>query len=59
MHDVLYYATLYIGEGATMASECAMLVTHAIYVNSLTAGTLEKQEEYGLIYGFRNSIRCS
>lgn len=55
MHDVLYFATLYIGEGATMASECAMLGTPAIYVNSLTAGTLEEQQEYGLIYGFKNS----
>lgn len=55
MHDALAFATLYIGEGATMASECAMLGTPAIYVNSLTAGTLEEQEKYGLIYGFRNS----
>ena len=55
MHDALAFATLYIGEGATMASECAMLGTPAIYVNSLTAGTLEEQEKYGLIYEFRNS----
>ncbi len=55
MHDILYFATLYVGEGATMASECAMLGTPAIYVNSLTSGTLEEQQEYGLIYGFRNS----
>lgn len=55
MHDVLAFASLFIGEGATMASECAMLGTPAIYVNSLNAGTLEKEEELGLIYGFRNS----
>lgn len=55
IHDVLYFAELYIGEGATMASECAMLGTPAIYVNSLSAGTLEEQERYGLIYGYRNS----
>jgi len=55
MHDVLAFATLYIGEGATMASECAVLGTPAIYVNSLTAGTLEEQEKYGLISGYRNS----
>ncbi len=40
MHDALAFAYLYIGEGATMASECAMLGTPAIYVNSLSAGTL-------------------
>ena len=55
MHDALTFATLFIGEGATMASECAMLGTPAIYVNSLSAGTLEEQEKYGLIFGFRNS----
>jgi len=55
LHDVLYYSALYIGEGATTASECTMLGTPAIYVNSLSAGTLEEQERQGLLYGFRNS----
>ena len=55
MHDALAYATLCLGEGATMASECAMLGTPAIYVNSLSAGTLEEQEKYGLIYSYRSS----
>jgi uncharacterized protein len=53
LHDLLYYATLYIGEGATVASECAVLGTPAIYVNTLGAGTLDEQEKrYGLIYNF-------
>ena len=55
LHDVLYYAELYVGEGATMASECAMLGTPAIYVNSLSAGTIEEQSKAGLIYSFRDS----
>lgn len=38
-----------------MASECAMLGTPAIYVNSLSAGTLAEQERFELLYGFRNS----
>ncbi len=54
MHDAMAFASLYIGEGATMASECAMLGTPAIYVNTLTAGTLEEQEKYGLLFGFRD-----
>lgn len=54
LHDVLYYSDLYIGEGATTASECAMMGTPAIYVNSLSAGTLEEQERLGLLFGFRN-----
>ena len=55
MHHVLASATLFIGEGATMASECAMLGTPAIYINSLNAGTLMDQELGGCIFGFRNS----
>ena len=54
LHDVLFYATLYLGEGATTASECAMLGTPAIYVNPLSTGTLEEQERMGLIHSFRN-----
>lgn len=56
MHDALYYATLFIGEGATMASECACLGTPAIYVNSLVVGyCTELEKKYGLIFNFRNS----
>jgi hypothetical protein len=55
MHDILTHATLFIGEGATMASECAILGTPAIYVNSLNAGTLIAQEKSGSIFGFRDS----
>jgi predicted glycosyltransferase len=55
MHDLLYYATLYIGEGATMASESAILGTHAIYVSTLRLGyTDEEEEKYGLVYGLSN-----
>lgn len=50
MHDVLYHSSLYIGEGATMASEAAMLGVPCIYVNPLSAGTLNEQEHrYGLL----------
>jgi uncharacterized protein len=54
MHDLLSFATIYIGEGATMASECAMLGTPAIYVNTLSSGTLVRQEKDGLLFGYRN-----
>jgi hypothetical protein len=50
-------ADLLVTEGATMASECAMLGVPAIYVNSLDAGTLREQEDrYKLIHGFRSSV---
>jgi predicted glycosyltransferase len=53
MHDLLYYSSLFIGEGATMASECAVLGTPCIYVNSLDAGTLKNQVKYGLLDSLR------
>jgi predicted glycosyltransferase len=53
IHDVLAYTDLFIGEGATMASECAMLGTPAIYVNTMEAGTIDDQEREGLLFHFR------
>ena len=56
MLDLLYYASMYIGEGATMASECGVLGTPAIYFNSLRLGYLEEQEQrYGLVYNYRDA----
>jgi predicted glycosyltransferase len=56
MHDALAFAILFVGEGATMASECAMLGTPAIYINSLEVGyCTEEEKKYNLVYNFRNS----
>jgi predicted glycosyltransferase len=55
LHDLLYYATLYVGEGGTTASEAAVLGTPSIYVSSLvgTMGNfIELEETYGLLYSF-------
>jgi predicted glycosyltransferase len=55
IHDVLALASLYIGEGATMASESAMLGTPAIYINPQDVYTIREQEsKYGLVYSFRD-----
>jgi uncharacterized protein len=55
MHDALAFADLFIGEGATMASECAVLGTPAVYINSLQRGyTSEQEKKYGLVYNFIN-----
>ncbi len=55
LHDIIFYSDIYIGEGATMASESVMLGVPAIYVNPLSAGTLKEQEQkYGLVYQFEN-----
>ncbi len=55
IHSILYYAELFIGEGATMASECAILGTPSIYVNSLSAGSLEDQAKENLIHIFHST----
>jgi len=53
MHDLLYYAEMYVGEGGTMASEAAVLGTPSIFVNTLRLGYLNEQEnKYGLVYNF-------
>ena len=54
IHDVLSFAELFIGEGATMASECAIMGTPSIYINSLSAGTLEDQEKKGILSMFKS-----
>lgn len=54
MHHLLARADLFIGEGATMAAESAVLGTPAIYVNDLAMGyTDELEERYGLLFNVR------
>lgn len=56
IHDLLYYATMYVGEGATMASECAALGVPAIYASTLRLGYLDEEEErYGLVYNLQDT----
>jgi len=51
IHHLLFYADLFIGEGATMAAEAAVLGTPAVFVSSLSLGYLnELEREYGLVY---------
>jgi uncharacterized protein len=54
VHHLLAFAGLYVGEGATMASEAAVLGTPSIYVNSLTMGYIEDEQRYGLLHHFTN-----
>jgi len=59
IHDALYYASLYMGEGATMASECAVLGTPTIYLSPLSPGYIQEQEErYGLLFKIRDGNRA-
>jgi predicted glycosyltransferase len=52
VHHLLAFAQLYVGEGATMASEAAVLGTPAVYVNTLSMGYVEDEQRYGLLHHF-------
>lgn len=53
IHHLLAYATMYVGEGASMASESAVLGTPCVYVNTLVMGyTLDLQDSYQLLHWY-------
>lgn len=54
LHNLLYYAALYIGEGGTTASEAAILGTHSIHISTLAkhCGVFEDLNKYGLMWTF-------
>ncbi len=59
IHDLLYYADLYVGDSQTMASEAAVLGTPAIRSNSFSGENnlgylLELEEKYDLLYSTTN-----
>jgi len=58
IHDLLYYATLLIGDTQTMTTEAAVLGTPAIRCNSFVGPNdmgnfIELENKYDLIYSFR------
>jgi uncharacterized protein len=55
IHDVLTDAKIFIGEGATMASEAGVLGTPSIYVNTIKACNNEDLERYGLVVNIQRS----
>jgi len=55
MHDALYFADIFIGEGATMAMEAGVLGTPAIYINPLRRSYCQDLEQYDLVYNYSNS----
>lgn len=55
LHDLLAYSSLYIGEGATIATEAAVLGVPSVFISSLSGklGYLEELEKkYGLVYSY-------
>lgn len=58
IHHVLYYAALFVGEGASMASESVILGTHAIYMNPIESGsTIEQSDKYHLLFPFNDRTK--
>ncbi len=56
IHDALAYATLFVGESGTMASESSFLGTASVYVNSLPLMCyLKLEQEAGLLKHFKSS----
>ncbi|MGA1867802.1 MAG: DUF354 domain-containing protein [bacterium] len=49
IHHVMAYASLCVGEGATMASESAILGVPAVYINSLRLGYIDMLTDFGLV----------
>ncbi len=54
VHHLMAYCRLFIGESATMASECAVLGVPAIYAAHTGRGYTDEQEQrYGLVVNLR------
>jgi hypothetical protein len=61
MHDMLYYARLFMGDGATMATEAGILGTPAVRSSSLALNMgnfVELMERYELVYSYYNPIEA-
>lgn len=54
LHSILKYASLYVGEGSTTASEAVLLGTPAIFINSLHVGYTDEEQEHGLLFQISN-----
>lgn len=58
IHHLLFFAKLYFGESATMATESAVLGTPSIFVSTSTRGyTDELESKYGLVFTFSDEKR--
>ena len=61
MHNILYYARLFMGDGATMATEAGILGTPAVRSSSLALNMgnfVELMERYELVCSYYNPIEA-
>ncbi|MFW9882572.1 MAG: DUF354 domain-containing protein [Candidatus Thorarchaeota archaeon] len=57
IHDAMFYSNMYIGEGATMASEAAVMGTPSIFIHPMAGifgTTKEQSERYNLLMNMRH-----
>lgn len=58
MHDLLYYADLFIGESPTMSVEAAVLGTPAVFVaTTVPSNVREIADRYGLVFNYGGENR--
>jgi predicted glycosyltransferase len=60
LHHLLYYASLYLGEGGTIAAEAAVLGTYAIHVSTTAkhCGIFTELQKYGLLDFFDAEVEA-
>ena len=58
LHHLLYFADLFIGEGASTAAEAALLGTPSIYLNPLKLGYIDELKGYKLIFHFTDESKA-
>jgi predicted glycosyltransferase len=57
IHHFLAFASLLVGESATMASECAVLGVPSFYISPAGRGYTDEQERrYGLVFNFTGKL---
>lgn len=54
VHHALAFATIYVGEGATMASEAGILGIPSLYVSPIRRCYNDEQEQYGTVYNYQS-----
>jgi len=54
MHDLLAYASLFVGEGVTMASEAAVLGVPSVFIHPRSFGSINDYSKHGLAVQYRN-----
>lgn len=58
LHHLMAYCSLYIGESATMAAECAVLGVPAVHVSTRRVWYTDELEDRGLVHNVQTADQC-